>query len=80
MNIFISFGVRCDTVLILRITLFLQNESLPFDWVQLSIDTQINIIKLYSNKDNIENFYDNLFGDTFNFNEKRKHRWFMVSS
>lgn len=71
MNIFISFGFRCDTSLILRKTLYLQNESLPFDWVQLSIDTQINIIKLYLNKDSIENFYNNLFGDTFNFNEKK---------
>lgn len=75
---FISFGSRCNSAIILRYILKLQIESLPFDWVQMNINTMENIMKLLNKSDKIEAFYSYYFTDSFNKIEKKSidDSWF----
>ena len=75
---FISFGSRCNSAIILRYILKLQIESLPFDWVQMNINTMKDIMKLLNDSDRIEAFYSYYFTDSFNKIEKKSidHSWF----
>lgn len=67
----ISFGMRCNTAIILRWRLEKQTYSLPFDWVQMALETQLAVLDLYKTQNEIENFYWNLFSNDFDYAEKR---------
>jgi len=68
---YISFGSRCNSAIILRNLLKLQIESLPFDWVQMNINSMEDIMKLYNESDKIEAFYSYYFTNSFNKTEKK---------
>jgi len=68
---YISFGSRCNSAIILRNLLKLQIESLPFDWVQMNINSMEDIMKLYNETDKIEAFYSYYFTNSFNKTEKK---------
>ena len=68
---FISFGSRCNSAIILRWLLKKQEESLPFDWIQIKINTMENIMNLYHDSDKIDAFYSCYFTNSFNIIGKK---------
>lgn len=75
---YISFGSRCNAAIILRYLLKKQEMSLPFDWVQMNINSMDNIMNLYKDHTKIEAFYCYYFTNNFNKIEKKSedNSWF----